>query len=1265
MSAIDLPRFEDDFRAAFDLKVGFVEQCREALSRDSRIVDFERIRRALSERGREGVGGGIPALTAAEDLRRVVQTLREDRRVPSAGELWRVPVAAGVDQQPGGLDPRSVDERARAGWLDLLGRWLNGAFPDEALDIEMPVLTRLGSKGEVGTLRLRALADGPPGLYPHPSMALFYGDPLFRAGVADAWEAVAVGRGTFTWELRIGDRAVDHLAGASAGGAFAVALTHLVHRRTGKLARALGVRSHAAVSAEVRADGSLESVKGRDKKLEAAAASKLRLVVLASEDEVAGRDGGRARPRVRFAADVREAVKLTRGRVSLLASAVAALLVVAALSVAVLVVQNHRSDVRNKRERLARMADDALSKAMSVGSDDLELQLKLLLASTALARGADDRALAERALSRGARLDHGVLERLELPLGGSVDGLVPVDDGQGVIAWSHTGHLALFDAATGRLRGSFVQPPGISSLIQEIPVASSTLAGTGLAAFVFQNPIAYPEADPRATLVIFSTAGPLRVIGTVRNFASAPTTAVGYAPSGTRLLTVSGSSLTVWDVTAATPTALGTCRWRPSGSEARGRAVGILPIDGGRPGLVLDRGQVVRLDGWEPTSRPSCRGRLVAPALPGVPPYDFTNDTLAAGRSSQGRTVQLGVRRDGRMAVRELGRTETVLDVGPRVKGVGTPLAGQVPVQTVERGASSLRVLDLGKRGLEPSNRYRHHRLPAVVSAERTYASRRGQVSRLSASRQVYPVATAELGHGYIAGVAMTGHAVALASPNHVAVFGLRDRRLDRVVTWPKGFTLAGGDGRLNGAFSLSSSGRYVAAAVSTSGGERRLALYDAAHHAQIDVRRQLREFTPFAPLDVAFERGGDRLLIEYLNGLLVRLSPTASGWTAEALLRGQVGLQAFGLRLTDGAIFRIEVKAGKARVARYDLDGALEATWSLAATRAIFGLTAEATLAQIAAMGDSRAALVLGTGTAFELLDGGDLGPPVPLGEGPILDTVQIGPDELLVARRSGTSTLNWRNWVAEESTERYGLVNAVAASPEFDFLAGAVWLTAQAIVTPLRDDVRTALLCDSADGDLSRAQWRHFVGADVEYRPLCGAFRSQGRAAEDLALRSQQLAEPIGLSTPTVAQASSLQRACAARGEAPLAWTWAPAGADASPVLCVHGRAAWLASGIERPRVVAGGSPRHPLLLVGGPAKDDPAPRANVSELVDASGNVVAKFVTKGGAAGLVGNRVLVTDRVGDLLFTTTYVRDPRGAGWIPRQQLPAGTIEPPGDS
>jgi hypothetical protein len=41
------------------------------------------------------------------------------------------------------------------------------------------------------------------------------------------------------------------------------------------------------------------------------------------------------------------------------------------------------------------------------------------------------------------------------------------------------------------------------------------------------------------------------------------------------------------------------------------------------------------------------------------------------------------------------------------------------------------------------------------------------------------------------------------------------------------------------------------------------------------------------------------------------------------------------------------------------------------------------------------------------------------------------------------------------------------------------------------------------------------------------------------------------------------------------------------------------------------------------------------------------------------------LVTDRVGDLLFTTTYVRDPRGAGWIPRQQLPAGTIEPPGDS
>ena len=69
-----------------------------------------------------------------------------------------------------------------------------------------------------------------------------------------------------------------------------------------------------------------------------------------------------------------------------------------------------------------------------------------------------------------------------------------------------------------------------------------------------------------------------------------------------------------------------------------------------------------------------------------------------------------------------------------------------------------------------------------------------------------------------------------------------------------------------------------------------------------------------------------------------------------------------------------------------------------------------------------------------------------------------------------------------------------------------------------------------------------------------------------------------------------------------------------------------------------------------------------SSVSELIDASGNVAAQFVTRGGTADLRGTNVAETERVGDLLLTTTYAPDPRGAGWRALQQAPVGTVEPP---
>ena len=1268
MSATEIPRFDDEFRAAFNLDSGCVARCRAELNGTGPRVDHERVRLALGEVGHwtDEDQLGVASLQAMEDLERVTRLMQAGQPSPADGDVWRVPVAAATGPPPGGLDGLPDEQRERAGWLELLGCWLGDNFPGETAHLEMPVLTRISANaGEVATLRLRALDAGPPGLFPHPTMALFYGDREFRAGVANAWRAVGTPRRSVTWELRVGDRALDHLTGGSAGGAFAVALAHLERRVSRRVRIGPGVRPRSAVSAELRSDGSLARVEGRDAKLRAAAEAGVRLVVLADDDEA----GGPPEPQIERAADVEQAARLTRPRISRLGAVTAALLLAAAVAVGVLAVQNHRSSERNERERLARAANEVLARAGQAGRDDLQLQQRLLLAAVSLARSAGNRELEQRALSRGGTLEAGVLERLDLPLAGPVDGLVAVEGGRKLIAWSSSGHLRMFEADSGREIGGYVQPPGAQLLTQPIPRATATLPGSSLAAFVFQNPLRRPLREPHATLVIFSTAGELRVIGKRQRFTREPTTAVGYAPSGTRLLTASDRTLIEWNVASGEPQPWRSCRWRPPG--ARGAPVQVLTLPGGRPGLVLDRGQVVRLTSWELPESPDCPGQPVAGALPGVVAKDFTNETLALADNTEDEPVQLGLRRDGRLAARQLGGAARVVDLGRRAAGIGVPQGGKVPVQFGVGPRASLRVFDLVGTRLRPDTRYRRQSLPAIAGAGFHYATHDGRVTQLNTSSMVYPPATVELGRGFavVNGVAMTDRALALAYPGSALVLGLRDRGLDSRITWPSGMKLADGDGRFNAGFSLSGSGRYLAAVLDGEDHRRQLLLYDTARHAAVDIGPQLRRFTTLAPLGVAFEPGTDRLLVGYLNGLLVRLSPGGSVWEAEALMRGRVGRQAIGLSVSDDSIFRIETLDGRSRVARYDLGGRERQAWSLAPTGASFGLADDPTDAQLAVMSDSRAALILGSGTAYRLQGNGRLGRAFNVGEGPVLNSAQIGPDELLVTRVRGTSLLHWGTGVAEDSTRRFGLLNVAAASPDFALLAGSVFLSASVVATSLRSDAQTALLCDAAGGDLSEAAWRQLVGADLPYRPLCADFRRQGRALGFLAFRSRHLPEPLALATPTLSEARALSAAC--RAQPVLGWVVAPAAGSAGAV-CAGGKPAWLGRNISDVRVSRGGRPGRPLLLLSAKANAGrelekgppwaPDRGTRVSELLDRSGNVVAEFVTPGGTAALLGERVVTTEAVGKLLLTTTYLADPRGAGWIAREQLPAGTAEPP---
>ena len=176
---------------------------------------------------------------------------------------------------------------------------LAGLQPRSRRATHVPVLFDKTGTGVSGVLQIRDLPGGPAGLYPDPeAMSFIKADAEFTAALAQAW-FYATGRRLVdhcvVWRLTLNEGvSLPYLRGGSLGAAFAIGLREHFRKQL-SLTRPwepagtifFGLRPRCAITGAIGIGETLASVGGMEAKLEAARASKWRLVAPAGNRDAA------------------------------------------------------------------------------------------------------------------------------------------------------------------------------------------------------------------------------------------------------------------------------------------------------------------------------------------------------------------------------------------------------------------------------------------------------------------------------------------------------------------------------------------------------------------------------------------------------------------------------------------------------------------------------------------------------------------------------------------------------------------------------------------------------------------------------------------------------------------------------------------------------------------------------------------------------------------------------------------------------------------
>lgn len=1015
---------------------------------------------------------------------------------------------------------------------------LTGELPVERRAVSVPVLFDRQSMGAAGRLTLTVVPHGPAGLYPHPTeMALFAGDPGFRASLRQAWsDAPASLRGRcITWAVEHDEAPYQQINDGSLGGAFAVGLVEVEReaRRFAWARRLFVLDRNSAVSARLGPGGTLEAVSGVDRKLEAAANNEWRVILPeASRPDVEELEA--ARTRVRYAADVGQAVRLTRRRPSA-SVVVVALAVVLTLIAGSLVVHGRMSATREQeRAALLRKADELRQLGTGRGDNtvhDRAVQAMLLVAASDLARQAGDEELVSTILTEDIVVDGGTLESLRLDIGN----LWRLDStGNRLLASSTSGRLALVEPGTGDEIGLHTELPGREMLNQRLPTAVTMHPNADVIAASMHSP-----NDDRPRLVYLAAphqpiepdGTPMEELGEIP-IQGAPFTALAYDQNGRYLLGASPDELRLFWSGGGAPRRTGGCSL-PAVSAAVETDSSPTPthlvIDhvSEDARVIFENGRVVQIgDVWDTLQRtrpsdPCPISEVLPPAEErGIASFAIStaDSSTSEDRDPNGELLIATAEPGGhRVELRQTGpegpsqsRTFTLDEDRAPIEALALrPDGANLAVARHDDGDPTVEVYDIANPTGQPLQEFAGYGSPLAYAGPQQLIATEAEgniAGILTDEAWVLPGGGAAPSSANLVTTGQSAFALANLQGTTVSVYRLDPDMPAKTLSFPHGtaMTAAGAMGRI---IDINNDGHLLAVDL-TEGNDptdRAVTIWNVDTGVEEAV---LEPDLPDsddrnAPISVRFLPGTDAVIVGYLRGDIVRFDPHDDDWHPSVLRDGHPAQAMWGMDVNAERITALtfeEAASDGWHQAAESLsadNGDVQRSWDLTDLGLHLGPSDDQTArAFTLPLTNGDVLLIEESGAVRTLRTDGSISEPEPVDVGVVLTAAETAPDgKVVVAGRNGGVFLSTQGLVRPVGTAvDQTIVSNVGVTSDHRFLIGAGFARGQAHITPLEATDRLAQLCHLAGRDLTHQEWDTYVGSVASYRPLCAEdLRSQ----------------------------------------------------------------------------------------------------------------------------------------------------------------------------
>lgn len=947
---------------------------------------------------------------------------------------------------------------------------LQKAGPKEGATAAVDVLLDQGDRGIRATLRCTSLRRLPDALVPDPaSMLLFSADPRFRSGLETAWRTAWTDRrrrgrrgrtgriGAVLWSLRDADGPVDHVQDISLTAAFTLLVDEIRRRNR----RVLGpftwwrLSGSTAVVGGVDDDGRMVQVSGYRNKFGTAAG--LDRVLVPAGDLERARDHARGlQTSVIGVRTWGEAARRSRvpNRGARWRVVLVCLAVLMAGSGTGAAIWNHQRQLQTLRDTAAKVRDEAYEVA---GNGDPGRGLLLAMASDDIAERAGDSTEAFDSMAR----DSSSLRRIIRPEEGRFEDLALSASGEWAALATTTGAVRILSSTTGdtkwRQKGRGVQPPTpgvyVSALALSPAAQWAAFASTDLRLTVLERDGKWAVAA-RPALPVPSDPGPLNSeLNAVDHLA--------FTSDGKRIVAYSDRvGLFVWDVKH-----LDTA---PKRCEERGGAQALSGTE--EAALLTKDGEVVRID------LTTCARSVVLTAPRGVRLHgavqyteDDTGDEVVAAATRDAQLITL--RSDGsetllsdRGPYEDVSITDSYDAVHLSARTDSATVGWQVDRRTQEYGYA-----EAGPSRMSNGILLRHHGGVAELHDERHTPATTAWTKCLCGMASV-----AWAGDAMVlrtgGGLAVLPHAAELAPD----VFS--DRDTYHPLSLP--------DGAESRELATSKDGPWAAVLYEDQDGdERSLAVWD------VEERRRTPVPLPDGPGPRHAAFVGRDLYLGYRSGDVRRFRFTDGAWRSAGHRRldaSVVALGGGGGGDEGGTGDRLYAVVSKGVDAPPSVVGLRAPDLSVTARRGLQGATA---IARVEVMRDGQVVVGSGAGTVTFLTRELEVRGRTVQGDLEFVWDLTEVPDraQVLVSGRAHSVVLDRRTLAPREAWKHGAPFLSSDVPADGKVLATYSFATSTISLWTLEEPDLRQRVCRAVGRDLSRAEWRQYVGTDLPYTPVC----------------------------------------------------------------------------------------------------------------------------------------------------------------------------------